>query len=54
MATIARDLAKALILFARDRHEDERKAISILQHMLCVEFRKELVELEQASENPPH
>ena len=42
MATLARELAKALITFAYERRDDDKKQILSLQHLLCVEYRNEL------------
>jgi hypothetical protein len=39
---LARDLADALMRFARNRHTDDQKEIGALQHTLCQLRREEL------------
>jgi hypothetical protein len=41
MAKIARNLAHALITFARDRRNEDRKLIAELQTELCTLYREE-------------
>lgn len=55
-AALARDLADALILFARDRRDDDKKQIAALQHRLCQLRREEWAAKVQegGSEVSPH
>jgi hypothetical protein len=41
MATIARNLARALLTLARKRRDDDRKRIAELQTELCALYRDE-------------
>lgn len=41
MATLARQLAETLIIFARDRRVEDQKLIAQLHTELCREFWKE-------------
>jgi len=41
MATLARELAKALITYAYERRDDDKKQVLSLQHLICVEYRNE-------------
>jgi ribonuclease D len=52
LAAIARNLAKTLIRFARERDEPGRKEITILQTELCAVYRAEL-EQQQVAEPAP-
>jgi hypothetical protein len=44
-AMTARTLADVLIRFARDRHDDDKKAIAVLQTELCRLRRDEIAAL---------
>ena len=49
MAAVARELAEALILFARDRRPDDQKEIARLHHALCVAYRNEQAAGEESN-----
>jgi hypothetical protein len=53
MAKIARDLADALMRFARDRHVDDKKDIATLQTVLCHQRKKELAAAPEPEEPMP-
>jgi hypothetical protein len=48
LANVARNLAKALITYARDRRDDDRKTIAALQTELCAEYRTEVMQANEA------
>jgi hypothetical protein len=50
-AQLARDLADTLMTFARERHDDQKKAIAVLHTELC-EMRR-IERLEPPHEDPP-
>jgi hypothetical protein len=50
MAAIARDLAKALNKWARERGDAEKKAVAQAQADLCAAYRAELDESPPTSE----
>jgi hypothetical protein len=48
IARIGRELAHALMKFARERHDDDRKAVAYHQTHLCAAVRAEAVEQQIA------
>jgi hypothetical protein len=53
MASIARDLAKALNKWARERGDAEKKAVAQAQADLCAAYRDELAAPQPAPEGEP-
>jgi hypothetical protein len=47
MVVTARELARYLILFARERRDEDRKRIAELQTELCTLYREEQTRLAQ-------
>jgi hypothetical protein len=50
VASIARDLALALNMFAHDRRNDDRKTVALLQTELCRVVREEAQEAQAVAE----
>ncbi len=48
MARIARDLAKSLSQYARERSDDSKKQVAALHTSLCEAYRDELREEEKS------
>jgi len=52
-AGIARELAQALIRFARERRDDDKKAIAALHTSLCAAYREEMEAVPAEAQAPP-
>jgi len=51
-AVLARDLADALMAYARDRRDDDKKRVAQLQTELCMFRRAEIADARDAPDEP--